>query len=74
METTRLIKKVKALKSKTGSETELADLEAQRQLLAVRKYPCEAHEGWTDNIALTRRPYIIEAAIDEPPKTSIIQA
>jgi hypothetical protein len=35
METTRLIKKVKALKSKTGSEAELADLEAQRQLLAV---------------------------------------
>lgn len=43
METTRLIKKVKALKSKTGSETELADLEAQRQLLAVSlTYPrCE---------------------------------
>lgn len=38
METTRLIKKVKALKSKTGSEAELADLEAQRQLLAVSRY------------------------------------
>jgi hypothetical protein len=35
METTRLIKKVKALKSKTGQEAELAELEAQRQLLAV---------------------------------------
>jgi len=74
METTRLIKKVKALKSKTGSETELADLEAQRQLLAVSRYPCTVYAGGTDDIAPTCRSYIIEAAIDESSKTSIIQA
>jgi hypothetical protein len=41
METTRLIKKVKALKSKKDSEAELADLEAQRQLLAVSHCPLD---------------------------------
>ena len=75
METERLIKKVKALKSKKDSEAELADLEAQRQLLAVsHSHHSPVGRDWTYGIAPLSRPHTVPTALDQSSQTPSVQA
>jgi len=75
METARLIKKVKALKSKKDSEAELTDLEAQRQLLAVsHSRRSSVFRDWAEGIASLSRPHTVPTALDQSSQTPSVQA